>query len=87
MKFNSPLLRLSSMMLNNGELKSALSIPHVWRIENFRCNIGMSILHQGVKEIGQIRAIELYNCGHTNTWYHSLGTLDSDFGLVIRISM
>ena len=29
---------------------------------------------------------ELYNCGHTNTWYHSLGTLDCDFGLVIRIS-
>ena len=23
-------------------------------IGNFRCNIGMSILHQGVKEIGQI---------------------------------
>ena len=28
LKFNSPLLRLSCMMLNNGELKSALQIPH-----------------------------------------------------------
>ena len=33
-----------------------------------------------------LRVKELYNYGHTNTWYHSLCTLDCDFGLVIRIS-
>ena len=59
MKFNSPLLRLSCMMLNNGELKSCSINSPLWGIENFRCNIGMSILHQGVKEIGQIPHLSL----------------------------
>ena len=47
------------MMLNNGELKSCSINSPLWGIENFRCNIGMSILHQGVKEIGQIPHLSL----------------------------
>ena len=50
---------LSCMMLNNGELKSCSINSPLWGIENFRCNIGMSILHQGVKEIGQIPHLSL----------------------------
>ena len=37
----------------------AISIPHVWRIENFRCNIGMSILYQGEKTICKIPHLSL----------------------------
>ena len=35
-------------------IAEAILYDQQWGIENFRCNIGMSILHQGVKEIGQI---------------------------------
>ena len=36
------------------KLNHAISIPHMLRIEiqNFVCNMGMSVLHQGEKGIG-----------------------------------
>ena len=101
MKFNSPLLRLSYMMLNNGELKSCSINSPLWGIENFRCNIGMSILHQGVKEIGKIPHLSLVashswlmgnlfftTCGFATTWWkiQSLFLLGKGLGQSLIVS-
>ena len=60
----------------------AISIPHMWRIENFRCNVGMSILYQGGKKIGKIPYLSFVashswlmgnlfftTCGFATTWW------------------